>query len=86
VNKVTHIINCAGRQIPCHWEPIGVKYLFFNWLDNDQQVILDSKDITATTCFHFIEEAANSTESVLIHSVRGKNRACCVVAAYLMRK
>lgn len=23
-NKVTHIINCSGKQIPNHWEPIGV--------------------------------------------------------------
>jgi len=23
-NKVTHIINCAARTIPNHWEPIGV--------------------------------------------------------------
>jgi hypothetical protein len=32
-NKVTHIINCAGRQIQNHWEPIGVAYLTFFWLD-----------------------------------------------------
>lgn len=23
-NKVTQIINCAAKQIPNHWEPIGV--------------------------------------------------------------
>ena len=34
-NKVTHIINCAGKQIPNHWEPIGVAYLTFFWLDKD---------------------------------------------------
>jgi len=28
-NKVTHIINCAARTIPNHWEPIGVSYLTF---------------------------------------------------------
>jgi Zn-dependent M16 (insulinase) family peptidase len=27
------IINCAGKQIPNHWEPIGVAYLTFFWLD-----------------------------------------------------
>ena len=32
-NKVTHIINCAGKQIQNHWEPIGVAYLTFFWLD-----------------------------------------------------
>lgn len=37
-NKVTHIINCAGTQIQNHWEPIGVAYLKFFWLDQDNQV------------------------------------------------
>lgn len=23
-NKVTHIINCAGWEVPNHWEPLGV--------------------------------------------------------------
>lgn len=40
-NKVTHIINCSGRQIPNHWEPIGVAYLTFYWLDVDNQVLFD---------------------------------------------
>ena len=37
-NKVTHIINCAGKQIPNHWEPIGVFYLTYGWFENDKQV------------------------------------------------
>jgi hypothetical protein len=37
-NKVTHIINCAGRQVPNHWEPIGVQYLTYFWYDQDTQV------------------------------------------------
>jgi hypothetical protein len=28
-NKVTHIINTCARQIPNHWEPIGVTYLTY---------------------------------------------------------
>lgn len=38
-NKVTHIINCAGRQLPNHWESIGVQYLTYFWYDQDNQVI-----------------------------------------------
>ena len=34
-NKVTHIINCAGRQIFNQWTAVGVKYLTFYWLDDD---------------------------------------------------
>jgi len=34
-NKVSHIINCSGRQVPNHWEAIGVVYLKFNWMDQE---------------------------------------------------
>ena len=85
-NKVTHVINCAGLQIPNHWEPIGVKYLAYPWLDNDQQVILDTKDVVANECYAFIDEAVSKTESTLVHSIKGQSRACCVVAAFLMKK
>ena len=96
---MTHIINCAGKQIPNHWEPIGVAYLTFFWLDKDNQVsnqchrlklliqlLLDPKDEASNAIFEFIEEALNATESVLVHSVRGQSRATCALAAYIMRK
>ena len=41
-NKVTHIINCSGRQVPNHWEAIGVFYLKFNWMDQENQVLFDA--------------------------------------------
>jgi hypothetical protein len=85
-NKVTHIINCAGSQVPNHWIPLGVKYLTFNWLDNNQQILFDAKDTTTNQCYNFIEEALSNTESILVHSVRGQNRACCVIAVFLMRR
>ena len=83
---MTHIINCAGKQIPNHWEPIGVVYLTFYWLDQENQMLFDSKDSTATQIFDFIEDALNKTESILVHSVRGQSRSSCVIASYLMRK
>ena len=85
-NKVTHIINCAGKQIMNHWEPIRVAYLAFYWLDQDNQVVLDAKDEASNAIFDFIEEAVEQTESVLVHSVRGQSRATCTLAAYIMRK
>eukprot|EP00357_Protocruzia_adherens_P032800 CAMPEP_0114973418 /NCGR_PEP_ID=MMETSP0216-20121206/941_1 /TAXON_ID=223996 /ORGANISM="Protocruzia adherens, Strain Boccale" /LENGTH=607 /DNA_ID=CAMNT_0002333903 /DNA_START=99 /DNA_END=1920 /DNA_ORIENTATION=+ len=85
-NKVTHIINCAARQIPNHWEPIGVNYLSYYWFDNDSQIILDAKDQVGLEVFRFIESATANGESCLVHSVRGQNRTCTVLAAYLMRK
>ncbi|CAD7922503.1 unnamed protein product [Amoebophrya sp. A120] len=85
-NKVTHIINCCGRNVPNHWESIGVVYLTYYWVDNENQIILDNKDVVANECFHFLEEALGNAESVLIHSVRGQSRSCVVLAGYMMRK
>jgi len=85
-NKVTHVINCAGKQITNHWEPIGVVYLTFYWMDQENQVLFDPKDETTNQIYEFIEDALHKAESVLIHSVRGQSRSSCVIAAYLMRK
>jgi protein-tyrosine phosphatase len=85
-NKVTHIINCSARQVPNHWEPIGVTYLTYYWFDHDSQVILDSKDTVFRETYAFIERAVEQGESVLIQSVRGQSRCIVITAAYLMRK
>ena len=85
-NKVTKIINCSGKQIQNQWEGMGVVYLTFHWLDQEQQVLFDQNDITTKKIFEFIEDANKKSESVLVHSVRGQSRAACVLACYLMRK
>lgn len=82
-NKVTHIINCAGSQVPNHWIPLGVKYLALNWQDNSQQTVQDS---VVNECCSFIELALAQAESVLVHSVRGQNRACVIITIFLMRR
>ena len=46
-NKVTHIINTSGLQIRNYWESIGVKYLTFDWVDQDCQIILDANNSNA---------------------------------------
>ena len=84
-NKVTHIINWSGRQIRNYWDHLGIKYLTFNWFDHDSQVILDFKDNNADMIFNFIEEAHEHSESWLVHSVRGQNRAATVLCAYFMK-
>jgi len=32
-NKVSHIVNCAGKQMGNLWENMGVVYLTFFWMD-----------------------------------------------------
>jgi protein-tyrosine phosphatase len=85
-NKVTHVINCAGKQVGNHWESIGVVYLTFFWMDSENQVLFDSQDKTTRQIFEFIESAAKKSESILVHSVRGQSRAASVLACYMMRK
>jgi len=85
-NKIIHIINCSGQQVPNHWESVGVKYLTYFWLDQDAQVILDPNDIITNECFGFISEAHEKGDGVLIHSVKGQSRACTIVASWIMRR
>lgn len=85
-NKVTHIMNCAGKQVPNVFENFGVKYLSFNWQENDSQILFDQRDNTLNELFQFIEEAHINGESCLVHSVRGQSRSCCALAAFFMKK
>lgn len=85
-NKVSKIINCSGKQIQNQWTNIGVQYLTYRWVDEENQVLFDMTDKTTNEIFNFIDESMNQYESVLVHSVRGQSRASCVIACYLMRK
>lgn len=85
-NKVTHIINASARQLPSHWEPIGVKYLSLYWLDHDTQVLWDNRDEILSQIYDFIETALKLGESILVHSVKGQSRCICVLSAYMMKK
>ena len=85
-NKVTHIINCAQRQVPSHWEPIGVKYLKLNWLNDESQNLFESKDDLFDNIFDFMNAALSQGESVLVHSVTGQCRCCVIILAYFMKR
>ncbi|OLQ04809.1 Dual specificity protein phosphatase 1B [Symbiodinium microadriaticum] len=45
-----------------------------------------ASDVVANETFSFVEQALEAAESVLIHSVRGQSRSCCVMACYMMKK
>ncbi|EAS00644.2 dual specificity phosphatase domain protein (macronuclear) [Tetrahymena thermophila SB210] len=85
-NKVTHIINAAGKQIDNMLENLGVQYLTFYWQESDKQILFDKNIETVNQIVDFIEEANQNGESCLVHSVRGQSRACCILTAYFMRK
>lgn len=85
-NKVTHIINCAGKQIPNYWESVGVLYLTFDWDDSETQIVFDNQGEIVNQIHSFVEEAAKLGEGVLVHSVKGQSRSCCVLTAYFMKR
>lgn len=85
-NKVTRMVNCAGWSVPNSLEEIGIVYLTYNWVDAEREVILDEEDDVADEVFSFVEEALERAESVLVHSVLGQSRSCCLLNAYLMKK
>jgi len=60
--------------------------LTFYWLDDDRQLLFDDNDQVAIEILNFIEEAAQESYGILVHSIRGQSRACCVVCIYLMMK
>jgi hypothetical protein len=80
------VVNTAGTQLPNHWEPIGVLYLTLNWQDDEKQILFDSQEKIPDEIYKFMEEALENQESVLVQSVRAQNRACFVIAAFLMRR
>ncbi|CAD8186121.1 unnamed protein product [Paramecium pentaurelia] len=80
-NKITKVINCAGKQIPNHWESIGIEYLTYGWIESDNQYAIDH-----SRCFSFINDNLEAGEAVLVHSIKALNRSVFVIAVFLMRK
>jgi protein-tyrosine phosphatase len=84
--KITNMVNAAGSQIINSWESIGIKYLTLNWSEHSNQILFDEKDEIANRIVNFIDDSFKSGEGLLVHSLRGKNRACIVVISYLIIK
>jgi len=54
---VTHVVNCAAKEVANHWESIGVSYLTLPWLDKENQVIFPQGKGEEDKIFNFIEAA-----------------------------
>jgi protein-tyrosine phosphatase len=85
-NKITFLINCAGKQIPNFYANHGRVYLKFDWDDNSGYTIFDSNGVILRQIVDFIESALVSGASVLAFSLRGVSRCVVCVIAYLMYK
>ena len=84
--KITHMINAAGTQIINAWESIGIKYLTLNWSENSNQNLFDQKDEIAVRIVNFIDDSSKAGEGILVHSIRGQNRASIVILIFLIKK
>ena len=52
----------------------------------NKQTLFDKEEKIPDEIYRFMAEALDNYESVLIQSVRAMNRACFVVAAFVMRR
>ncbi|RNF15264.1 putative dual specificity protein phosphatase [Trypanosoma conorhini] len=90
MNKITHIINCAGGELPDLFAHEGVKYLTFPWRDTTGSictaVMFDSADENIERTVRFIDEALESGHCVLVHSHFGLSRSPALIAAYFIVK
>nr|CCC93380.1 putative serine/threonine protein phosphatase [Trypanosoma congolense IL3000] len=90
LNKITHIINCAGGELSDLFMNDGVKYLTFPWKDPVGSVctavMFDSAEENIKRTVKFIDEALDAGDCVLVHSQFGLSRSPALVAAYMVVK
>ncbi|KAL4427491.1 hypothetical protein ABPG74_015194 [Tetrahymena malaccensis] len=83
VNKITRVINCSGKQI-ANRNNKTIKFLTFNWVETDKQVLFDAEGNNLKQIREFVNEGEVNGEGILIHSVKGINRSVCALIAYFM--
>eukprot|EP00796_Vickermania_ingenoplastis_P009993 gene9993-6975_t len=100
LNKITHVLNCAGDEIPNYFEGDGeFRYLSFPWCDNSmpggsssaseaarKSVMFDPENNNLKATIAFIDDAVAGGECVMVHSRLGVSRAPALLAGYLVVK
>ena len=85
-NKISRVVNCAGREVANAWERVGVRYLTFFWPESGNCVVFDETNAVLDEVYAFVDEALEAGDAVLIHSTDGASRACFCAAVYFMLK
>lgn len=97
LNKITHIVNCAGKEIPDYFvtDPdFEFSYLSFPWDDIglggsmsvSTPVLFDDKNENISRSAAFIDNALEKGECVMVHSRLGVSRAPALLAGYFVVK
>ena len=77
------MLNCAAADVPSPYAKYKICYLNYSW---PQRRAFDLDPALVDEVYSFLEGAFESHESVLIHSLNGKGRACIAAALYFMKK
>ena len=88
LNKISNLINLAGRECPNVWAAHGLVYLTLNWEDRSDFVLFPERernDILDDLC-EFVDVSLQHGISVLLFSSRGEGRCIVASLAYLMCK
>eukprot|EP01041_Mallomonas_annulata_P013996 gene13996-29792_t len=86
LNKITNLINLAGREVPNVWAAHGLVYLSLNWEDDQDFTLFDPNDEVLMEIVDFIDMTLRHGSSVLIFSTRGIGRCTVAASAYIMYK
>ena len=56
LNKISYVINTAGRQLPNLYELHGIRYLTYPWSDSPDFQIFDANGVVVMQLASFIDE------------------------------
>lgn len=85
-NSVTRIINCCSHSFTNCFQGVGIRYLSYQFDEDGNSTMFDSRDETITQVVRFVNEAVEKDECVLIHSINGDSRSVVLLAGYLVHR
>ena len=87
LNKISNLVNLAGKDCSNTWSSHGLVYLTYNWEDRPDYTLFNEKnnDILSDIV-EFIDTSLRHGVSVLLYSKKGIGRSAVAVCAYLMVK
>lgn len=90
-NKISNLVNLAGRELPNLWAAHGLVYMTFNWEDRPDfklglTTYQTSENDFMSDVVEFIDVSIAHGISVLLFSKNGTGRCAVAACAYLMVK
>ena len=83
-NRINRIINLCARSLSNMWVGYGVEYFSFSWNESDSHIIRPGDESQVMRVVRIIEETLDNGDSILVHSMHGKNRSVFAVSCFLM--